>query len=960
MRSVRPLAAGLAPALVILLFTAVVAAAQETSASLHGRVTDVAGRGVKDAIVTAQSADLIRSATTHTGASGHYAFADLPAGHYIIGFAHEGLVPVKYQFKITAGESVVANVTMRPQDGNRPAITVEIARPWPPPSWATSLESRHDALDQLPVTGGVRSALGLVTDYPTARPDDALFLFDGLPLRYGWHFASPVSFIGPGAESIQEVTVVPGRLPADYGRASAGAIMAVTRSGSNRLSGSLRAILDPADTGADVLRSARDTDGIGSSLEYGLGGALWADHTWFYASGRNVRQSVADYTAFTQTLFTTDTSERFGTAKVTHVFAPRQRLEGQWIGVRQELGNGIPDGAWRVADERALGGRSLSETVFSGAYFGHFGLDVTARYTHEVGTSSADGLPSSDALSLRTPLVDQQTGVAWWAPGTCSSCRSERSTHSTARVTLGGRLGSHYFTAGYEHARDVLDSESQPTGGGFVVRATRPRVENGFVVPVFVPNGSTWIVWTPAGDRDLRLRSEGLFLGDRWSAGRHLEIDLGVRVDRHRATAEPGGLTTISEQFVSPRVSATWRPVERLPWTVVGGYGRYVGSALDRRLDASLALQPQTRAFAYAGPSVNTTGALVPSAEALDRLFQWFQSTGGTSRAPSFVIEPGGTTVAAARIDPPHVDEWSLGVTRPIGTQGSARVDFTVRNYANLPSRQIDVSAPVVDGFGRAIDSGPAVTSNLLERRYAGMTLQASYRFGHYADVDAQYTYSQLRGNADGRMLTANGFANSELAYPQFFDAAWHLPTGALTEDSPHRLRMWAHSEIIANEKRGVLIATIVYSRESGRPYGAVGLVNVQPYVTNPGYFQPPAAVDYFFTARDAFRTEGLSRWDLGINYRRRLPGTVHGDMFGAIHILNLTNAVRVLNAERRAVTRTAFTDSSLQPFNPFTQSPVPGVHWSFDDTATRLDTAQTSVSTTLGRAIRFTLGIRF
>jgi hypothetical protein len=171
---------------------------------------------------------------------------------------------------------------------------------------------------------------------------------------------------------------------------------------------------------------------------------------------------------------------------------------------------------------------------------------------------------------------------------------------------------------------------------------------------------------------------------------------------------------------------------------------------------------------------------------------------------------------------------------------------------------------------------------------------------------------------------------------------------------------VWAHSEIIADEKRGVLIVTVVHSRESGRPYGAVGLVSVEPFVTNPGYFQPPVAVEYFFTDRDAFRTEALSRTDLGFSYRRRLPGTVHGDLFFAAHFLNVMNAVRPLDPERFVVTRTAFTDSSLQSFNPFTQTPVEGVHWTFDGTSANHDTARASVPMTMGRVMRFTLGIRF
>ena len=129
--------------------------------------------------------------------------------------------------------------------------------------------------------------------------------------------------------------------------------------------------------------------------------------------------------------------------------------------------------------------------------------------------------------------------------------------------------------------------------------------------------------------------------------------------------------------------------------------------------------------------------------------------------------------------------------------------------------------------------------------------------------------------------------------------------------------------------------------------------MGVEPYVTNPGYLNPPPAVLYYFTARDAFRTDPIGRTDLGLNYRRRFPGTVHGDLFAAFHILNVANSTVVVHPERLVVVNTAYTDPSLQRFNPFTQLPVQGTHWTMAD-------LNEGRSTTLPRTFRFTIGIRF
>jgi hypothetical protein len=122
----------------------------------------------------------------------------------------------------------------------------------------------------------------------------------------------------------------------------------------------------------------------------------------------------------------------------------------------------------------------------------------------------------------------------------------------------------------------------------------------------------------------------------------------------------------------------------------------------------------------------------------------------------------------------------------------------------------------------------------------------------------------------------------------------------------------------MANDSLGMLLVTVIYSRESGRSYGAAGLVSVEPFVTNPGYATPPTAVLYNFTAPDEFRTPSLGRTDLGINYRRRLPGTVHGELLAAFNVLNVLNSTVEWHPEQFVRVQTAFTNPSLQRFNPF------------------------------------------
>ena len=80
----------------------------------------------------------------------------------------------------------------------------------------------------------------------------------------------------------------------------------------------------------------------------------------------------------------------------------------------------------------------------------------------------------------------------------------------------------------------------------------------------------------------------------------------------------------------------------------------------------------------------------------------------------------------------------------------------------------------------------------------------------------------------------------------------------------------------------------------------------------------------------------------------------------GKFAVLNLMGQRRIRHPEQLAVVRTAFTDASLQPFDPFRDTPVRDVHWTFDDANVRRGTASESLATTMGRAVSVSLGLRF
>src|SRR5262249_27459312 len=149
-----------------------------------------------------------------------------------------------------------------------------------------------------------------------------------------------------------------------------------------------------------------------------------------------------------------------------------------------------------------------------------------------------------------------------------------------------------------------------------------------------------------------------------------------------------------------------------------------------------------------------------------------------------------------------------------------------------------------------------------------------------------------------------------------------------LATDQRHRVRLWGTWDFWKNQHNQLTLG-VLESYQTGTPYGAAGLVNAPNYVPNPGYAIPPAATDtaYFYTPRDAFRTDHTSATDLTLNYafRTNLFGE-RVELFLQPEVLNVFDqkGVVVVNTSVQDPT----TTSSLTPFSPFTQTPVEGVNW--------------------------------
>jgi hypothetical protein len=273
---------------------------------------------------------------------------------------------------------------------------------------------------------------------------------------------------------------------------------------------------------------------------------------------------------------------------------------------------------------------------------------------------------------------------------------------------------------------------------------------------------------------------------------------------------------------------------------------------------------------------------------------------------------------------------------------------------------------------GRRYDLTLFENTDVLKRQYAGLTTQGQYRIASHLDVGASYTLSRLWGNVEGENGNSGPTAADILAYPEYRQASWNAPVGDLSADQRHRARFWGTYGIprVTGLSLGVLQIA-----ESGVPYGAVGSVNSPAFVTNPGYLTPPSAatINYYYTDRDAFHTQGQKRTDLAVNYARRVPGLARAELFGQLQVVNIfdqyqlcgcgastvfQNGGGVLTSRIDQTVVTPVTaPNAVTTFNPFTTTPQEGVNWR---KGSSFGNALLRTAYTTPRTLRVSFGIRF
>jgi hypothetical protein len=270
-----------------------------------------------------------------------------------------------------------------------------------------------------------------------------------------------------------------------------------------------------------------------------------------------------------------------------------------------------------------------------------------------------------------------------------------------------------------------------------------------------------------------------------------------------------------------------------------------------------------------------------------------------------------------------------VGFAGLLGNRGSFRVDVLYKDFNDFYTDSVTPGVYAMDPAGREFDLNLVVNTDDLDRRYKALQGQLQYRFTDRLTVGGNYTLSRTWGKVNGENASSGPVQDDFLAYVEYKEESWNTPTGDLSTDQRHKLRLWGNYDW-AWGTAGRLNIGLLQRLNSGSPYSADASIDTRSYVTNPGYLTPDSTTTYYFGGRSIYRTDPIWTTDLSLNYYFPLRFAAKSQLFARFVVNNLFNN----SGQDGTSNETVYTASNqnpgrtLQPFNPFTETPVEGVHY--------------------------------
>jgi len=898
------------------------------TARVTGVVVDGEGGPVADATVRLASPALPRVRMLATDAQGRFSAHFLPPGPYEIEITHPAYPPMRIRELLGIDQHFQPRFRMVRQ----PDLVVEVTAQPPAvdktdPKSATNY--RLDRMDRLPVdrtpeglallTPGVTLGVGGGVQIRGAMTSGNLVLVDGQNVEDGAYGERGVSLIEDGLEEVQVLT---GALPAEYGYVDGGVINAITRSGSNTFTGQVRwDVRNPAwnAVAPKVDRGAID-DRTTADATFSLAGYLIKDRLWFHAAHfledfREVRTISSEafrdpsWSQGADAAYTYGRDERRRQLKLTWQPHADHTLVASYLGsqathTKRDYLSGSLDTLvpQRNDDELlSLAWRALwSPRLITDVRLG------TKRQGFQTGMTH-----TSKDLST-SPLYESESGLFYnrgvFNGDDGGDHRDNRTFSAKASWFLEGH-GSHTLDvgiSGYDASRRARNEKS-PTGYVFQVSEIDP------VAGTAIPQ-SVWVYDSRGGAATVENR--GAFVNDTWLLGDRLALQLGLRWDHYRGRDE-NGHTLASSGAWSPRLGAKYDLKGDARWILGASYARYNGKLLDQVLTSAtrqgniaevdfLALDDTTR---------------VPFSAIFDLSNYDFSAAG-----LSYANLPGVNLRISPRMKSPSIHEAQLSLAHAFkdSTAGTGYVRATAvyKKWTDLVDYRIGndgqasyvfpETGEVIHPYVQHWDNNPDAT-----RDYRGLELDFSSSKGRW-QFQGNLTWSRLWGNYEGQDAFTPGRGEGIHAWDVtdgtvMFDRHITAPSGYLKGHVPFRARLMG--TFTTSSRLGKTTWGLMYRYDAGSRESETRLISGE--ALNPAL--PEEARNSWFTQYRDRRRGGLKgnpAWylDLSVNHEWKVGTVRKVPVTGFLKVV----VKNVLNHKQLLRTPRSYEAAAVSPDEPW------------------------------------------
>lgn len=583
------------PAATLLLPT--IASAQDfTTGTLSGTVTDTSGAAVGGATVTVTQRGRSQSRTFTTDQAGRFRAPQIPIGSYTVAINASGYETYSDpNVAVTLGGAADYGFTIGRAGGGSDASSVDDV---------VVVGTRAPTIDFNQTTTGItvdvqetfdriptqRNLAAVQLLAPSASQGDAAFgnqvsiagssVGENVYYVNGFNITNFRNFIGGNTvpfEFYSQIDVKTGGYQAEFGRSTGGAVIAVTRSGSDDFHGGVNVYYEPKDlqdsspdTNQGVPGSALSLDSLNTSerseANVWLSGPIWRDHAYFFAF-YNWRDFTTTTTDTAGIVNTGTQDDPFYGAKFDLYLNPDHRLELTYFKDDQSQTLNQNDGLSSYNTNNMVGG----ETKIA-KYTGNFTdwFTLSALY----GEGSFNQTVSGDLDGEISILDLGQVTVRGNPALVITYGEDERKMYrADADIYLSNLAGEHHIRVGYDR-EDLYSTLDQSYSGDRYYRYYLSGA--GGALGGLIPANTLYV-------RDRNLQNSGsftveqtaLYVQDAWDVSDRLSLQLGLRAEKFTNRNVNGETFVETDYDLSPRLGATYDLFGDRSTSLKAFFGRY-------------------------------------------------------------------------------------------------------------------------------------------------------------------------------------------------------------------------------------------------------------------------------------------------------------------------------------------------------------------------------------------------